>query len=79
MKAMNWDPEKNLWLMKERGVSFEMAIEALAEGRVLNAFINKRGQPCFVVLIHDYPHVVVTVESETEIFFKTIFPDRRYK
>ncbi|GAB6194604.1 hypothetical protein JCM39068_43600 [Desulfocastanea catecholica] len=32
MKQINWNAEKNQWLMSERGVSFEDALFALQSG-----------------------------------------------
>jgi hypothetical protein len=79
MKEMVWDDAKNRRLQRERGVSFEMAAAEIAAGRIQAAYVNKRGQVCYVISLKGYPHVVPTVENDVEIVLKTIWPDRRHK
>jgi uncharacterized DUF497 family protein len=82
MKYYSWNPEKNNILKKERGVSFEdvvFHIEAGNEVDVLEHPNRERysNQKISVVLIEGYAYLVPFVESEEEIFLKTIIPSRK--
>lgn len=82
MKHYAWNPEKNEQLRKERGVSFEdvvFHIEAGDEVGIFNHPNQERypGQKVSVVLIEGYAYLVPFVESEAEIFLKTIIPSRK--
>ncbi|WP_457625367.1 hypothetical protein [Persephonella sp.] len=82
---VNWDEEKNRWLKKERGISFEDIELAILENRVLDILEhpNKEKYPSqklLIVEIEGYAYVVPYVEKskDNEIFLKTIFPSRKY-
>lgn len=82
MKQINWNAEKNQLLMRERGVSFEDVVFALQTGKLLDDGFhpNKEKYPnqrLFVVQIDDYAWLVPYVESDIEIFLKTIIPSRK--
>ena len=82
MNAFRWDRGKNEWLKMHRGVSFEQVVEKIAAGSELSVedHWNKNrypGQRFYVVELNSYAHLVPFVESESEIFLKTIFPSRR--
>lgn len=67
---------------RERGVSFEdvvFHIEAGDEVDLLEHPNQQRypGQRISLVLIEGYAYLVPFVESETEIFLKTIIPSRK--
>lgn len=82
MRQFNWNAEKNQRLMNERGVSFEEVVLALQTGGLLDdgphpdrkKYPNQR---LFVVRIDDYAWLVPYVESDSEIFLKTIVPSRK--
>jgi len=81
MKPINWDPEKNRKLIKERGVSFE-DIFLLASRRLLDdvSHPNKEKyshQRMFVVAVDEYAYLVPYVENDKEIFLKTVVPSRK--
>jgi hypothetical protein len=81
MKDVNWNNEKNDWLRKERGVSFEIVKYYIENEEYLDIIEhpNKEDYPnqrIFVIDIDGYIYGVPFVESETEIFLKTIFPGR---
>jgi len=77
-----FDPEKNAWLMRQRGVSFEQII-ALIEGgaliRVLEHPDQERypGQLLYEVDVNGYVHIVPVVREGRTLFLKTIYPSRR--
>lgn len=82
MKRFNWNPEKNQRLIQERGISFEDVVFFLLQGQVLDDLVHPNtskypGQRIFVLNIDDYIHLVPYVESEDEIFLKTIIPSRK--
>jgi hypothetical protein len=84
MKKVTWNLAKARLLKAnaDRGhVSFEDCLEAIDEGRILdvvaNPSINHPTQRIFVLDINGYAYCAPSVESETEIFLKTVFPSRR--
>ena len=82
MKHYTWNPEKNELLKKERDVGFEdvvFHIEAGDEVDVLEHPNKERypNQKILVVLIEGYAYLVQFVESDSEVFLKTIIPSRK--
>ena len=82
MKSVVWDPDKNAWLKLERGISFEEVLFHIEIGDVLDVLEHPNserypGQKIYVVLIDDYVYLVPFVESDEEIFLKTIIPSRK--
>ena len=82
MKHYAWSPEKNEQLRKERGVSFEDVVFHIEAGDEVDIFDHPNqerypGQKVSVVLIEGYAYLVPFVESEAEIFLKTIIPSRK--
>ncbi|MEO8142859.1 MAG: toxin [Betaproteobacteria bacterium] len=68
--------------MRERGVSFEEVLSSIEQGGLLVTLEhpNERKYPnqrIWVVRIRGYAHVVPFVETEEEIFLKTIMPSRK--
>ena len=81
-KKVNWNFEKNEILKKERSVSFSNILQAIAQGNFwkISDHPNKEKYPNQRILqieINDYIHTIPFVESEEEIFLKTIFKDRK--
>jgi uncharacterized DUF497 family protein len=80
MKFINWNPEKNEILKRERGISFE-EIAYLIESEQIIAIEDNPGrsnQKIYLLEINNYIIVVPYVETENEIFLKTAFPSRKY-
>lgn len=82
MKPINWDADKNRKLIEERNISFESVIFSLQSGGLLDDMFhpNKGKYPqqrIFVVTIDEYVYLVPYVETEAEIFLKTIIPSRK--
>lgn len=82
MKHYNWDPSKNEKLKAERNISFEEIVLHIGQGDEVEVFEHPNqarypGQKISVVLIEGYAYLVPYVESETEIFLKTIIPSRK--
>jgi uncharacterized DUF497 family protein len=82
VKYIDWDQEKNIKLLANRGVGFEDVQTAFEENRILaevrhNNITRYPKQRVFVVEIDHYVYLVPYVEDETKIFFKTIIPSRK--
>ena len=82
MKYYNWDPSKNEKLKAERNISFEEIVFHIEQGDEVDVFEHPNqerypGQKISVVLIEGYAYLVPYVESEIEIFLKTIIPSRK--
>ena len=82
MKYFSWNTEKNTLLKQERGVTFEEVVFHIMNGQLLATLEHPNqakypGQRLFVVNIEDYAYMVPFVESEREIFLKTIIPSRK--
>ena len=82
MKAINWNSEKNQLLLNERGVSFEDVVVLIQQGALLDIVEhpNKEKYPnqrMFIVELEAYAYLVPYVETDDEIFLKTIIPSRK--
>ena len=82
MKPISWNAEKNALLKAERGVSFEDVVFHIMAGDILDTVdhLNQErypGQQIHVIAIEEYVYLVPFVESEEEVFLKTIIPSRR--
>ena len=82
LKPIRWGEEKNRKLMEERGVCFEDVVLKIEMGEILDILDhpNKErypGQRIFVVEIEGYAYLVPFVETEEEVFLKTIIPSRK--
>jgi len=69
-------------LKKERGISFEDVVFHIGAGDVVDIFEHPNqerysGQRILIVVVEDYAYLVPFVESEEEIFLKTIIPSRK--
>jgi len=83
MKIFNWNSDKNQKLIIERNISFEEAIFYIENGGLLDdiAHPNSSSYPnqrVFVVRVADYVYLIPYVETEKEIFLKTIIPSRKF-
>ena len=82
MKPISWNTEKNALLKAERGVSFEDVVFHIMTGDILDTFDHPNqqrypGQQIHVVAIEEYVYLVPFVESDEEVFLKTIIPSRK--
>ncbi|MGH7196113.1 MAG: toxin [Candidatus Saccharimonadales bacterium] len=70
-------------LKSERGIGFEDVVVATSEGRVLDqlAHPNQQDYPRQTLLVIEkdkYVYVVPCVTTAEKIFFKTIYPSRKF-
>jgi len=82
MEPITWNPEKNKLIQKERNVSFEDVVYHMMAGGILDTFEHPNqerypGQRIHVVEIEGFAYLVPFVESEHEVFLKTIIPSRK--
>ena len=82
MKHFAWSDEKNENLKSEREVSFEEAVFHIERGDLLDILEHPNqerypGQRIFVVNFGSYAYLVPFVESEFEVFLKTVIPSRK--
>lgn len=79
-----YDLEKDKLLKDGRGVSFDDAIEAIAEGDVFFDTLNPNqekypGQRIYIVSIKGYPYCIPYEIRGSAIHLVTIIPSRKYK
>ena len=82
MKAIRWDKDKDEWLQANRGVGFELVSLKVGSGEILDLTGNPNRtryphQRVYVLEFQGYAYLVPFVETEDEIFLKTIIPSRR--
>lgn len=86
MKLINvkieWSFDKNIWLKRERGISFEVVERLISGGHILDIIDHpnqeKYGHQRMIVLaIDDYVYLVPFVDTKDGIFLKTVIPSRK--
>jgi predicted DNA binding CopG/RHH family protein/uncharacterized DUF497 family protein len=82
MKYFSWDPEKSAKHEQERGVTFEAVVFHIERGDVLDILEHPNqepygGQRMFAVAIENCAYLVPSIETDTEVFLKTIIPSRK--
>jgi uncharacterized DUF497 family protein len=82
MKLFNWDLEKNEWLKENRGICFEDVVFCIENEFVLDHAKHPdqkryKGQKIITIEFKGYAYLVPYIESDDEIFLKTIIPSRK--
>lgn len=82
MKPFRWNPDKNLDLLAERGVSFEQVVVAIEGSGLLDVLAHPNtgkypNQRLLVVTWDGYAYLVPFVEEAEYFFLKTIIPSRK--
>lgn len=82
MKPIAWSPEKNETLKAERGISFEDVVFHIQAGDIIETYDHPNqsrypGQQIHEIEVEDYVYLVPFVESDEEVFLKTIIPSRK--
>lgn len=82
MKYFDWNDEKNEYLKKVRGVSFEQVELAIASGDLVDRLSHPNpskypNQRVFLVRVEDYIYSVPYAEDEDKIFLKIIIPNSK--
>lgn len=83
MMPLVWSEEKNEWLKRVRGVSFEDVEKAVEAGRVLDIIEhpNKEKYPhqkVLIVRIGMHAYAAPYIESGDKNFLKTLYRSRKY-
>lgn len=81
-KNLRWSETKNDALKSKRKISFEEMAVQINAGLILDTINHpnqKRypNQKVFIIRLNNYVWLVPFVETETEIFLKTIIPSRK--
>jgi hypothetical protein len=82
VKTFLWNEEKSALLKAGRQVSFEEIVLYIEMGFLLDVLehLNQekyKGQKIFVVQVDNYIYLVPFIETESDIFLKTIIPSRK--
>ncbi|MEA5534531.1 BrnT family toxin [Crocosphaera sp. XPORK-15E] len=82
MKQFNWNEDKNRQLQQERGITFDDIIKLIQQGNLLDVIQHYNAdkypnQKIFIVQLDSYVYLVPFVETDLEIFLKTIIPSRK--
>jgi uncharacterized DUF497 family protein len=82
MTHFAWNAEKDEWLIRVRGISFERVVCAIEDGEILDIVEHHDpnrypGQRILIVNIDGYAWLVPFVASRREYFLKTIIPSRK--
>lgn len=77
-----FNPEKNITLLEERGICFEDIIALINANKVLAIIkhpnlIKYPGQKIYIVDVDGYCYLVPYVKNGNQIFLKTIIPSRK--
>ena len=83
MKVFNWNSEKNHQLIVERDRSFEEVIFHIENGGLLDDICHPNSlvyphQKIFIVEIDSYVYLVPYVETDDEIYLRTVIPGRKF-
>mgnify|MGYP001598290156 CR=1 FL=1 len=81
MKYIEWDTEKGVELLRERGISFGFCAVKIEGEDVVDILENNPNYPhqkIFVLEINNYIYLVPFVEDKEKIFLKTIYPSRKF-
>ncbi len=82
MRYFDWSTDKNEWLKEQRDIAFEEIVFHILHGGLLDVLEhpNKKqysDQRIFVVNVEGYVCFVPYVETEENVFLKTIIPSRK--
>jgi uncharacterized DUF497 family protein len=77
-----FDPEKNAWLIQERGISFDRIIALIEGGELIQVLEHpdKERYPdqlIYEVDVDGYVYIVPVVREGRTLVLKTIYPSRK--
>lgn len=84
MKPFTWNSEKNALLKLERDIAFEDVVFHILAGDIPDTLDHPNqdkypGQKIHVVEIEGYLYLVPCVESDEDVFLKTIIPTKTFR
>lgn len=79
MRRIAWKPEKNEWLKKVRGLSFEEIEEAITQGKLKAVLVNRKqtNQIVLAVMLGDYIVAIPATVQPTLIMLRTAYYSRK--
>ena len=82
MKQFNWNSDKEKQIQEDREITFSDIIQAIQQGNLLDVIKHYNldkypNQKIFLVKLNNYVYLVPFVETDSEIFLKTIIPSRK--
>ena len=82
MRQIDWNDDKNEWLLQVRGISFEDILYHLSHDGLLDVIQhpNQEQYPdhsILIVNVEGYAYLVPFIKNENVIFLKTIIPSRK--
>lgn len=82
MRRIDWSDNKNEWLIRVRGISFEDILYHLSHNVLLDVIKhpNKEKYPdqqILIVNVEGYAYLVPFIQDHDVIFLKTIIPSRK--
>ena len=77
-----FDPEKNAWLIQERGICVEQIIALIENGKLVQVLDHpdKTKYPhqlMYEVNVDGYLYIVPVVKKDRSLFLKIIYPSRK--
>jgi uncharacterized DUF497 family protein len=77
-----WDPDKNAWLQRTRGLGFEVIVTAIMTGGLMANMPHPQReryphQRVLVVVINNYAYVVPCMVTDEVVELITLFPSRK--
>lgn len=77
-----FDPEKNAWLIRERGISFEQIIALIHGGKLIQILEHPDkarypSQLLYEIDVGGYVYIVPVAKDGQTLFLKTIYPSRK--
>ncbi len=77
-----FDPKENVWLIRERGISFEQIIALIESGMLIQVLEHPDkdrypNQLLYEVNVDGYVHIVPVVKEGRTLILKTIYPSRK--
>lgn len=81
-KLITWNEEKNQLLKMQRGISFDQILEKIETGNIVGRKVHPNktkypNQQIFIIQIDEYIYYVPFIETNDELFLKTIIPSRK--
>ncbi|MFZ2968422.1 MAG: toxin [Sulfuricurvum sp.] len=81
-KIIRWNEEKNQLLQLQRNISFEHVLEKIEKDEIIDRYAHPNSekyphQQIFVISMDNYIWYVPFIETEEEIFLKSIIPSRK--
>ena len=83
MPEFSWDPHKDEWLRRNRGLSFDDVVYYMTHGGLLDDIPHPNqalhpGQRLYVIAIDNYVYLVPFYRDGDVESLRTVYPNRKY-